>query len=125
MKLLTSELDKNVTFKLAANIMYPELQITVTWVMIEASENDIKEIYPNDVRISQSWLAIKKAKQVGDNIYVIPLVHVADCTTSIHDIFGRNFCPTITPVELKYLFEHCADSYKSRLFNLDNVLLTI
>lgn len=121
MKLLTSELDEKVTFKLTANMLYPEYEWTVTWVILEASKEDIESIYPKRSRIPQQWCALKKAKPIGSNMYVIPFTLIGDCKSSIYYIFENDMCPTITPVELKYLYSKCDDSYKGKLTDLDEI----
>ena len=121
MKLLTSVSDKDVTFKLTANMSYPEKEWTVTWVILEARKEDIASIYPKTTLIPQQWCALKKAKPIGSNMYVIPFTLIGDCKSSIYYIFENDMCPTITPVELKYLYEKCDNSYKHKLTNLDEI----
>lgn len=121
MKLLTSELDEKVTFKLTANMLYPEYEWTVTWVILEASKEDIKNIDSKTHLISPHWYVLKKAKSIGSDMYVIPIAHAEDCISSIHDILERDLCPTITPAKLRYLYSKCDDSHKCKLTNLDEI----
>lgn len=121
MKLLTSELDEEVTFKLTANMSYPEREWIVTWVILEASKEDIKNIDSKTHLISPHWYALKKAKSIGSDMYVIPIAHAEDCISSIHDILERDLCPAITPVELERLYGKCDELYKEKLIDLDKI----
>lgn len=122
MKILTNPHDQNISFKLRLNTPYSEYEIVVTWVIIKAKKEEIKDIYPKDIQFSQSCRAIKKAKEIGKELYLVPLTTNADCTSSVDYILKYDLCPTITPIELNYLYQQCPDEHRNDLYDIKNIV---